>query len=308
MKKIPVWKNVILIISLVVAILVATLAWFVTGPYGRVQEMAVDVGEASYIQISGDDGEHWSEELEVEIGLNNKFKELSGNGTALFAPVYDVIEKETGGYYTDIVAFEQVTDDEKYFEQIITVRSDSAHDVYLSSESFVKAVSEQESYIGGAIRVAFFELDENDNETLKYIWAPNSTVEYSADTNSFTEDGNVEPYYFYQKTVNAVDLGSLEDSVTDPNVEKISTADPDNPEVNPVCGYNAAHRFMWSSGNKLPENAPALLKFSASDGASLASKRLKVKVWLEGYDRECVNLLNGQKFTMKFQFDADKGE
>lgn len=308
MKKIPVWKNVILIVSLVVAILVATFAWFVRGPYGSVQQMDVDVGEASYIQISGDDGEHWSEELEVEIGLNNKFKELSGNGTALFAPVYDVIEKETGGYYTDIVAFEQVTDDEKYFEQIITVRSDSAHDVYLSSESFVKAVSEQESYISGAIRVAFFELDENDNETLKYIWAPNSTIEYSADTNSFIENGNVEPYYYYQIAKKAVDIAALDDSTTDPYVAKIPTADPENPEVSPACGYNEAYQFMWSSGDRLPENTPLLLSFSASEGANLASKRLKVRVWLEGYDRECVSLLNGQKFTMKFQFDADKGE
>jgi hypothetical protein len=48
--------------------------------------------------------------------------------------------------------------------------------------------------------VAFFEIEEDGAETLKFIWAPNSTVEYSAATNSYTREGNVEPYYYYQKS------------------------------------------------------------------------------------------------------------
>ena len=30
-------------------------------------------------------------------------------------------------------------------------------------------------------------------------------------------------------------------------------------------------------------------------------------VWLEGYDRECVSQLSGQKFAMEFIFNAEKG-
>lgn len=308
MKKIPIWKNAVLIISLVVVILIATFAWFVVGPYARINGLSLDVGEASYIQISGDEGGSWSEDLSFNVGINNKFKELSGNGVTLFAPVYDIVEAGTGELHPAIVAFEEQKDDAKYFEQIFTFRADADYNVYLAPESYVKAASEgQNSYIDGAIRVAFFELDENDNETLKCIWAPNSTVAYSADTHSFTRDGAVEAYYYYQKSATPVDMDSLTEEAN-PHVVKIPTADPENPDISPVCGYDETYQFMWSCDEDLPDNAPALLSLNRAEGETLANKRLKVKVWLEGYDRECVSLLSGQKFTMKFQFNADKGE
>jgi hypothetical protein len=78
MKKIPIWKNVILIVSVLVIIMVATFAWFVTGLTDGLVELTADVGEASFIQISDDHGNNWSEELDVDFGVNNNIKELSG--------------------------------------------------------------------------------------------------------------------------------------------------------------------------------------------------------------------------------------
>lgn len=302
MKKIPVWKNVILIISTLVILIIATFAWFYNGPESSLDDFSTDVRNAAFVQISGDDGESWSEKLNMDLGVNKNFKEISGNGDTLYAPVYDVVKNVNGGFSTQIVTFEQENISEYYYEQIFDLRSNLNQKVYLSAESYVTAVDADNGYIDGAIRVAFFELDDNGNETLTCIWAPNSTVEYSSVTNSFTREGSVEPYYYYQKSLTPVDISELDESNAD--VAKISTEDTDESG----CGYNQEHLFMWSNGQSLPDDAPPVSTFDVSDEDNLFYKKLKVRVWLEGYDRECVSLLNGQKFTMSLQFIAKKGE
>lgn len=309
MKKIPVWKNIVLILSLIAVFIIATLAWFYTGPTADVSDIVVNMGEASYVQISGNGGANWSDNLDINIGVLDDIKEVSGNGTTLYAPVYDTYEHTDGSFHTDIIAFEAVGECVKYYEQVFEFRSDAEQDLYLSPESYVTTVSDHESnYIDGAIRVAFFELDENDRETLKCIWAPNSKVEYSPETNSFTRDGNVEPYYYYQRSVTSVDIDSLKEGTSSPHVAMIPTAHQESYGECVHCGYNETYKFMWSCGEGMPENAPSLLTVKAGTGDDLDNRKMKIKIWLEGYDRECVSQLSGQKFTLKLQFNAERGE
>lgn len=306
MKKIPVWKNILLIFALIASIIIATLAWFFKDPHGMLDGMVLDVGEASFIQVSADNGNHWSEDLEVNFGINKDFEEISGNGTNFFEPVYDVVETADGALEPTIVGFESVSDTDCYYEQIFTFRSDGDQDVYLSPESFVTAVSEDApAYIDGAIRVAFFELDEQDRETLKYIWVPNSKTEFSNTTNAFTKDGKIESYYHYQKTTTPVDVSILGTGASNPNIASIPTH---GNGTCPGCGYHASSKFLWSCGEHMPENAPSLINIRADQADGMGYNRVKIKVWLEGYDRECVSLVRGQKFTMKFQFSSERGE
>jgi hypothetical protein len=65
---------------------------------------------------------------------------------------------------------------------------------------------------------------------------------------------------------------------------------------------------MWSNGQKLPANAPAILRLNELGEDGNFYKKIKVKVWLEGHDRECVSLLSGQKFAMKLQFGVQEEE
>lgn len=296
MKKIPVWKNAVLLFAAFAVVVIATFAWFYTGPRATNEDVGMDVENASYIQISGDNG-GWSEDLNAEFGVK-KFKELSGNGVDLFAPVYDFIEDANGGFSTQLVSFEPANGSEYYYEQVFDVRSDVSQTIYLSSESFISSFEgDDNSYIDGAIRVAFFEVDESGEETLKFIWAPNSAVEYSAETNSFSREGSVEPYYYFQKSLNPVDIDLLDGSNED--IARISTEDTDESG----CGYNQEYKFLWTNGRNMPDNAPSVLTLDNLGEDNHYHKKLKVKVWLEGYDRECVKLLSGQKFTMKLQFN-----
>ena len=63
---------------------------------------------------------------------------------------------------------------------------------------------------------------------------------------------------------------------------------------------------MWSCGEHLPNNAPSVLSISVPEGEKFGYKRMKIRVWLEGYDRECVSQIGSQKFTMNFQFNAQE--
>ncbi len=298
MKKIPVWKNAILIVAVIVIIVIATLAWFYTGNDGSADDLDVHVGKATYIQVSGDSGNNWSDDLDMEIGINNQFKEISGDGSSFFTPNYDVVGDPIEGYSTQLVSFTTLSDNELYYEQILDLRGDAIQKVYLAPESCVSAVDN--GYIDGAIRVAFFELDADGNETLKLIWAPNSTVQFSS--NAFTREGSVEPYYYYQKSVNSVNPSDL--LATNSDVAVISTQGTDEAG----CGYNAQYKFMWSSSGNMPANAPVITTLDAMGDDELYYKKIKVRVWLEGHDRECVSLLNGQKFTMELQFVAQEEE
>ncbi len=303
MKKIPVWKNVILIVSLLVIIIIATFAWFYTGPNATIGPFTTHVGKACYVQVSGDKGDNWSEDLDVELGINKTFKEISGDGSVFFAPVYDVVENADGGFSAELVAFNKVDENEYYYEQVMDFRTDTVQNVYLAPESYVTVEDTQgESFIDGAIRVAFFELDDDEKETLKFIWAPNSAVEYFPDTGTFTREGSVEPYYYYQKSLNPVDPGMIEETGSD--LAKIPTEGTDENG----CGYSPDYKFMWSNGQYLPDNIPSILTVDSSGEDDHLYKRLKIKVWLEGYDRECVSLLSGQRFTLKLQFNAKEVE
>lgn len=306
MKKIPLWKNIVLIFSLIVTIIIATLAWFYNDHRGTVN-LNVQVGEASYVQISGDGGNNWSEEVEIGIGVNENIKEISGDGSTFYEPVYDISENSEGKLASKIVSFQRVTDTSKYYEETFDVRSDTTKKVYLAPESGVTAIDDaREGNINGAIRVAFFELDEQNREKLIFIWAPNSKTEYLYESETFTKDGNVEETYYYQKSNLPVDVHDY--FATSADVAVIHTNGSGASASCSGCGYDAEHKFVWSCGQDLPENTPALFTIDVPEGADFGYKKMKIRVWLEGHDRECVNLLGRQKFTMNFQFNAEEGE
>lgn len=307
MKKIPIWKNVALILATVFMLMVATLAWFYKGPRSTISDMTVSVGRATYVQVSGGGGGLWKEDLTLPISLEKKFKEISGDGTDLYAPVYADAETVTGsGVYVKTLSKFKSVDTDCYYEQVLNFRSNELEEIFLSPTSYVKSYEAFEGYyISGAVRVAFYELDSEGKETLRYIWAPNSKVEYSAETESYTEEGSVEPYYYYQRSTRYEDTRDLTSSTV--NVVTIPTSSSDDYG----CGYNSTYKFMWSNGNKLPQNAPYVLKFTESDQNTkdgLYYKNIKVKVWIEGHDRECVSLLSGEKFIVMLEFTTPEGE
>ena len=310
-KKVSFWKSGILIACVIFIIVVATFSWFVTGPSATLGEMDINVGVATYVQVFDKDANEWVDDLDVPAGLFDSFKEISGNGKTFWAPIY-VDDFVHGDYVRYISAFENVSNNSQkyYYEEELSFRSDTIQDVFLDPASYVNAIGNGK--ISGAVRVAFFEVN-GDKETLSFIWAPNSTI----DINSEEAVGSVEPYYFYQKTKNFVDPASLEEMATTNDIAIIATGEQ-------PCGYDAMHSFLWT--NRLwdeesetwgdlqvfPENPPAVLKFKEADlttsvdGKTCYEKKLKVRIWIEGHDRECISLISGQRFEIKLKFSVEE--
>ena len=88
------------------------------------------------------------------------------------------------------------------------------------------------------------------------------------------------------------------------NVAAISTADTDENG----CGYNKSYKFLWSNGENLPQDAPAAVTVDEPGKDGLYYKKLKVKIWIEGHDRECVSALSGDKFIVKLEFRTAEGD
>lgn len=313
MKKAQLWKTLVLITALVAMIIVATFSWFITSTHSEFSQLDVNVGRATYIQVGN--GDNWSNDLDVNLQLPDNyfdgFREISGNGTLLFKPkTQDSYVR--GEYVRNITGFEAVSDSKGYYYvQDLTFRSDRPQEVYLDPSSFVDALGG--SYIDGAVRIAFFEVNPNGRETLCYIWAPNST-----------QGEGVEEYYFYQKSTNFVDLSMID---FNEEVDALKKDIAIIPTGGALCGYNAEYKYLWtyrSEGGEggesdamqvFPENPPAVFSFTENDekdtddsGITFFKKQIRVRLWLEGYDRECNTAISGQKFKVKLKFSIDVEE
>jgi len=285
MKKTGLWKRFVLVDSLVVISIIAAYAWFIMGNAASVKKIDEKVADAGYVKISDDDGETWNNGLDIDLGTAGIVREMSGNGLELYEPVY--------GMY-DIEGYTLATSDTYYIEKVFTFETDTTQELYLTAESFLKPANTSENlssmgnfsrnYIAGAVRVGFFEVtDEGEYEPV-YIWVPNPGICFNGD--GVTENGAVEEYYAYQAGT------GVEDIVT------IPTGGAEN-------GISDDGGFVW--GSPIQENVKPVLSFSTENRAPV-TKKLMVRVWLEGTDRECVKALHNGEFSMYFKFGAlEKG-
>ena len=350
MKKIPLWKNIALIAAVFVMLVIATFAWFYNGPKASANDILVKVGDARYLQIfdpNNPEDPLWNNNLVVKIDGANNFKEISGDGVELFTPNYTTdyetvaVEPEDKegetpsvsetpktklALRTKLVSFDNIRnfDDpsvwasapadgklpqSKYFyQEVLNFRADNNDPVLLTSESFVTAVGE--ARIDAALRIGFFELDEDGNETLRLIWAPNSNVRYDKNTGSFYNSNTAEAFYAYQRS------DKLSDVIKIATNQKLRGVADLESRV-PLGEGETAPKFMWSDeiaiegrdemGQNLPENAPSIFTWGKADENGIFYKNVKVKIWLEGHDEECVSQLIGQKFRIMLKFTIAPG-
>ncbi len=283
MNKRTVWKRFLVINSLVAVLVVATLAWFINSNHANVEPVVISPTNAGYIRISEDGGNTWHNNLTLNMGEANVLGELSGNGLRLYQPNYGI---------NGIDGYRLYTDTELYLEKTFLLESDTSQHVYLTAKSFVAPANPQgnmsaygeysRDYIAGAIRVGFYEIDQNDNPQLLYIWAPNSRLQFVG--GSVDTDGVVEDQYTYQ-------IGE------DATQQTVVTTNGNS------SGMNATKDFVWGTPNQT--DIKPIASFETQNGIPV-QKSVMVRVWLEGSDRECVRQLHNGKFRLYFDFNSTK--
>jgi len=290
----PIAKPMMQTVALIVILIVASLAWFVFGDYSELSPLELTAQEATNVWISNtSDSDNWDKNLVVNGNFDGNaatVTEYSGNGTELYLPI--TANKEVIGYFP-------LSDgmDQNYLEYTAYIKSDGPTEIFLGDESSVTPLDLSTNissdgdysmnYIVGAVRVAIFT---EENKDAPIVWAPNSRIEYLPMSNSILSTGVVEDTYTYATGTDITDIKTI-------------------PTNGRTSGIDSEGTFIWGDisniGNK--SAMKPILVFGNSYGEENI-KELKIRVWVEGSDREAIRSLSGGKFRLNLKFASSNSE
>lgn len=195
MKKIKtsISKNLILSFVLLLTIALAVLAWFSSVEKAKANGMSVISVSSKGLQVAFEDvDDKYSDTL---IDDTKKYYPLvTSNGTNFFIPV---LNRTTGEAVTPYDSKRDAVANKDYYETDLYFRSDRVLNVNLMAGSLVKPhdyadgkIDNMSSfgnftkdYIAGAVRVAFYNVESNGDETLHSIWIPNASYQLIESSN-----------------------------------------------------------------------------------------------------------------------------
>ena len=256
-------------LSMLVVLVSVTFSWMVFDKDASVNPLETHVVDAVDIAISDLTGEYWGSSLEiVSKKTYGSITEFSGNG--YYLPDYSEREKN-------------------FVEIDVKVRSATGMRLYVSPESFVSPLSENvaKDSIAGAVRVAF--LIENFKP---YIWAPNTRYEY--------KNGRVNKYGTPESSYSFVYSDTKDTFISADNVITI-----DNSQQH-ESGFNTEHNFLWGDPDSIenyPNSVGPIFTVNDTNGAEVVVE-MKIRIWIEGTDREAVADLVGGRITSSIRFFA----
>ena len=299
-----IYSTIVKLIAIIVSIFVFSYAWFVVNKENHLENIEIGTVKSNNILISqtGEDG--WGSSLSInslnEFVFNN---EVTSDGINF----YKAASKNDTGKPLKLVS---ASKGEDYLDFDLWFKNDSNVSIYLDKSSAIypqccidvnnalvnttntrSDIERVSSYgdfsrdlIAGAVRVAFINYnynEENNSYELDdkpvYIWAPNRNYEiiykdgyYDFDINSTNYENYTYMKYLSSTSFNETKLTNVKDVINASYVSKSSSGD-----------------------EKLFE-----IKSSGQD----VKAGLKVRIWIEGNDRETVEALKGGiiKFNLSF--------
>lgn len=284
----PLAKPLLQAVSMIFVLISITLSWLIFNNRISLSNVDAKMKKAVNISISCDGGQEWSNNLVISQegeGGSIPITELSGDGKYLYIPV--VNNKSIVGYYLPDLMQTQ----KSFIEFSVDVKADGPVQLFLAKESGIIPLdlktnistygAYSTNYIAAAVRVALFTSEEPP-----LVWAPNSTVEYSQENNSIVESGTVEKEYRYAVGTNASDV-------------KIISTD------NQPSGVANNGKFVWGDLAQIKDfsKMKPVLEIDTSPG-HVVTKKLTIRLWIEGSDREAVLPLLGGKFKINLRFTS----
>ena len=271
-------------LSMLVVLVSVTFSWMTFATDGSVGDIKTNVVDAVDIAISDLSGEYWGSSLEiVSKKTYGSITEFSGNGDKLYIPT--VSGKTITGYYLP-----DYSEREKNFVEIdVKIRSATGMRLFVSPESFVAPLSDKvaKDSIAGAVRVAF--LIENFKP---YIWAPNTTYEFK--NGRVNKNGTPESSYSFVYSDSKDTFIGTNNIVTIDNSNKSES------------GFNTEHNFLWGDPKRIenyPYSVGPIFTVNDTNGAEVVVE-MKIRIWIEGTDREAVADLVGGRITSNIRFFA----
>lgn len=290
-----------LILSLVaILILLATiggtLSWFFINESSYVDygsDIACEAGQS--LEMSIDGGKTWSGFID-NSDFSSSTVDITGNGIDMFRPSSIDETSNPSGFQPAVAIDENGTGD--FIDIDIMFRTTSKMNVYLNGESYLDPQNPllggnmfgnfSRDFIAGAMRVAFIEVTEDETSgteqyDLKMIWAPHPSYQLSKSSGgvyTFTQNGTRETYYYTEY-------------VDGEYVKKEYTSD-DFASGKFVAGNT--HADISNGGES------AVLFSTNPTAGQFDYKRMIIRIWFEGTDREASEALAGGKISAKLKF------
>lgn len=299
-----IYSTIVKLIAIIVSIFVFSYAWFVVNKENYLENIEVGTVKSNNLQISqsGEDG--WGSVLSIKSLNEFVFNdEVTSNGISF----YKASSKDDNGTPIKLV---NAVANQDYLDFDLWFKNDSNISIYLDKKSSVYPqcctnvkdavlnlnstrddIIRVSSYgdfskdlIAGAVRVAFINYNYNEEtnsydleDKPVYIWAPNRNYEiiYKNGYYDFNIDSTNYETYTYMRYVNSTSF--KETKLT--NVKDV---------------INASYSSKSSSGDKKI--------FEIKSSGEEVKSGLKVRIWVEGNDREAVEALKGGQFKFNLSF------
>ena len=299
-----IYSTMIKLIAIIVSIFVFSYAWFVTNKENYLDNIEIGTVKSNNLQISqtGEDG--WGSVLSInslnEFVFNN---DVSSNGISF----YKAVNIDDSGNPTKLV---KAMSNKDYLDFDLWFKNDSNVSIYLDKNSSVypeccsnindavlninntrDEIIRVSSYgdfsrdlIASAVRIAFINYNYNEStETYEledkpiYIWAPNKNYEISYKNGYYDFDIDSTNYETYSY-MNVISSSSF-------NETKLTNVKDE---------INASYESKSSNGDQK--------LFEIKSNGEEVKSGLKVRIWVEGTDREAVEALKGGKFKFTLSF------
>lgn len=297
-----------------------SMAWFVYNRVVKVEnegDMQITVG--SSLEISGDNGMTWKQNIDYTIDEKYTYPDVTGDGLQFYYPMALTSDDKP---FDDPKTFHTVSDSDAslYFITVrLKFRTSAKTNVYLTQESLVDGLGiddyndNQSLYgdisrdgIAGAVRVAFIEELEDGTQELKNIWIPNDRycLSYNKINNveqaQFSKDGPREVFEEYSGS-SQYPYGYLTVNALENTVEAIPFKEENYYNRLVTVGSSALATPSDDEDVGCVNDAKELLSFSG-EGGKAEEKTLLIRIWIEGTDREAEKAHVGGKLKYKFHF------
>ncbi len=310
-------KNIKISIAVIFVLLLALLgvsyAWFMENMNIKVSDeenMNITVG--GDLEVAWHEADpKWGSEIRENV-TDIAMLDCSGNGKNFYVGEIGLDGTIAAGSMREIVGENR---NGSVLELALDIRTSHQMDVYLGSLSSVApqikeyvdlSLAENQGephnnsisggkfsadWIAAAARVAFVEVeyDEQDqiaSEELKFIWVPNADVKL--DELTLNEGADIPLEYTY---CNGIDASGNP-------LESQYTYNPSSTQNTIVLAEGEQLCTADTGTNFSANQAPKIVSF-AQDGV-MQVKHLIIRIWFEGYDNECTEVMLGGKVKYTF--------
>lgn len=185
------WSGILAIT--LVALITATLAWFVVSYTNQVNQFEMKTRVFGDFKIApglitDSDSDKFAYNVSFDDHPNYNQKEISSNGDLFFS--WRTTKDESND--NKPTTFIEAVPDVDYIVQDFTFKADKNIDVYLTNDSSITDANIGKN-LSKAARVAFYEWDGVDYN-LMFVWAPNTTQDFDKVTSVINIDGSEDIY------------------------------------------------------------------------------------------------------------------